>query len=79
MAKEREILFRLNAEVGGNYRKSFQAAQQELKALTKELDELQLTQNDISASQKQQASVDATNAKLHRLQQQYDSLQSEIE
>lgn len=79
MAKEREILFRLNAEVGGNYRKSFQAAQQELKALTKELDELQLTQKDISAYQKQQASVDATNAKLKRLQQQYDNIQREIE
>ena len=79
MSKEYEMLFRLNAEVGGSYRKSFQSAQQELKALTKEIDTLSQTQKDISAYQKQQSSVEATTAKLSRLEQEYGNVQREIE
>ena len=79
MSKEYEMLFRLNAEVGGSYRKSFQSAQQELKALTKEIDTLSQTQKDISAYQKQQSSVEATTAKLSRLEQEYGNIQREIE
>lgn len=79
MSKEYEMLFRLNAEVGGSYRKSFQSAQQELKALTKEIDTLSQTQKDISAYQKQQSSVEVTTAKLSRLEQEYGNVQREIE
>lgn len=79
MAKEYDMLFRLNAQVGPEYRKSFQSAQQELKALARELDTLSQTQKDISAYQKQQEGAEATAVKLRRLQQQYDNIQREIE
>ena len=79
MAKEYEMLFRLNAQVGPEYRKSFQSAQQELREITKRIEELKQEQKDISAYQKQQEGAEATAVKLRRLQQQYDNIQREIE
>ena len=77
--KEYEMLFRLNAQMGGNYSKTFRAAQQEIASMQKEIQALSKTQADISAYQKQQAAVEATRKRLEMLRQQYDNIQREME
>ena len=75
--KEYEMLFRLNAQLGGSYSSTFKSAQREIVAMQKEIDSLSKTQSDISAYQKQQSAVEATRQKLSVLQQ-YDNIQKEI-
>lgn len=77
--KEYEMLFQLNAQMGGNYSKTFRAAQQEIASMQKEIQALSKTQADISAYQKQQAVVEATRKRLEMLRQQYDNIQREME
>ena len=77
--KEYEMLFQLNAQLGGSYSKTFKAAQQEIVSMQKEIQALSKTQADISALQKQQAAVEATRKRLEMLQQQYDNIQREME
>lgn len=77
--KEYEMLFQLNAQLGGSYSKTFKAAQQEIVSMQKEIQALSKTQADISAFQKQQAAVEATRKRLEMLQQQYDNIQREME
>lgn len=77
--KEYEMLFQLNAQLGGNYSKTFKAAQQEIVSMQKEIQALSKTQADISAFQKQQAAVEATRKRLEMLRQQYDNIQREME
>ncbi len=77
--KEYEMLFQLNAQLGGSYSKTFKAAQQEIVSMQKEIQVLSKTQADISAFQKQQAAVEATRKRLEMLQQQYDNIQREME
>ena len=77
--KEYEMLFQLNAQLGGSYSKTFKAAQAELAAMQKEIQSLSKTQSDIAAYQKQQSAVDATRKRLELLQQQYDNIQKEIQ
>lgn len=77
--KEYEMLFQLNAQLGGNYSKTFKAAQQELASMQKEIQALSKTQADISAYQKQQTAVEATRKRLEMLRQQYDNIQREME
>lgn len=77
--KEYEMLFQLNAQLGGSYSKTFKAAQQEIVSMQKEIQTLSKTQADISAFQKQQAAVEATRKRLEMLRQQYDNIQREME
>lgn len=77
--KEYEMLFQLNAQLGGSYSKTFKAAQQEIVSMQKEIQSLSKTQADISAFQKQQAAVEATRKRLEMLRQQYDNIQREME
>lgn len=77
--KEYEMLFQLNAQLGGSYSKTFKAAQAELAAMQKEIQSLSKTQSDIAAYQKQQSAVEATRKRLELLQQQYDNIQKEIQ
>ncbi len=77
--KEYEMLFHLNAQLGGSYSKTFKAAQQEIVSMQKEIQALSKTQADISAFQKQQAAVEATRKRLEMLRQQYDNIQREME
>ncbi len=76
--KEYEMLFRLGAQMNGEFARTFRAAQSELSATQKEIQALGRTQADISAYQKQQAAIDGTKKKLEVLQQQYDNIQKEI-
>ena len=73
--KEYEMLFQLNAQLGGSYSKTFKAAQQEIVSMQKEIQALSKTQADISAFQKQQAALEATRKRLEMLRQQYDNIQ----
>lgn len=77
--KEYEMLFQLNAQLGGSYSKTFRAAQQEIVSMQKEIQAFSKTQADISAFQKQQAAVEATRKRLEILRQQYDNIQREME
>lgn len=77
--KEYEMLFQLNAQLGGSYSKTFKAAQQEIVSMQKEIQALSKTQADISAFQKQQAAAEATRKRLEMLRQQYDNIQREME
>lgn len=77
--KEYEMLFRLNAQMGSSYNKTFKAAQDELAAMQKEIQSLSKTQADITAYQKQQTAVENTRKRLELLQQQYDNIQKEIQ
>ena len=77
--KEYEMLFQLNAQMGGSYNKTFKAAQDELAAMQKEIQSLSKTQSDITAYQKQQTAVENTRKRLELLQQQYDNIQKEIQ
>ena len=77
--KEYEMLFQLNAQLGGSYSKTFKAAQDELAAMQKEIQSLSKTQSDITAYQKQQTAVENTRKRLELLQRQYDNIQKEIQ
>ena len=76
--KEYEMLFQLNAQLGGGYNSAFKQAQAAITSMQKEIQALSKTQSDISAFQKQQNAVEATRNKLQVLQQQYDNIQKEI-
>lgn len=76
--KEYEMLFQLNAQLGGGFNSTFSNAQKQIASMQKEIQALTKTQSDISAFQKQQSAVEATRQKLETLQQQYDNIQKEI-
>ena len=78
-AKQHEIRFFLNAQTGGGFSKAFQKAQQEMAAVSKEIQQLSRVQRDISGYQKQQAAAEKTEAKLANLQKQQTLLRTEIE
>lgn len=77
--KEYEMLFQLNAQLGGSYNSTFSSAQKALVSMQNEIEALNKTQSDISAYQKQQGAVEATEKKLKTLQEQYDNIQKEIQ
>ncbi len=76
--KEYEMLFQLNAQLGGSYNSTFKTAQGAITSMQKEIAALSKTQSDISAYQKQQGAVEASQKKLEMLQQQYDNIQKEM-
>lgn len=76
--KEFEMLFQLNAQLGGGYNSTFKSAQSAVQSMQKEIVALSKTQSDISAYQKQQGAVEATAKKLEILKQQYDNIQREM-
>lgn len=76
--KEYEMLFQLDAKLGGSYTSTFSKAKSGPSELQKEIRSLQSVQADISAYTKQQAAVEKTQAKLDNLNKQYQLLQQEI-
>ena len=76
--KEYEMLFQLNAQLGGSYNSTFKSAQGAIVSLQNEITALSKTQSDISAYQKQQAAIEASQQTLALLQQQYDNIQREM-
>ncbi len=77
--REYDMLFQLSAQMNGNFAGTFSKAQQQLLSFQKEIQELNKTQGDISAYEKQQQAVESTKKKLETLQQQYDNIQREIQ
>lgn len=77
--KEFEMIFQLNAELGGSYGSTFSKAQQHIASMQKEIQSLSKTQGDIAAFQKQQQAIENTQKKMAMLQQQYDNIQKEIQ
>ena len=76
--REYEMLFQLNAQLGGSYNSTFKTAQNAIASMQKEIAALSKTQSDISAYLKQQSAVEASQKKLEVLKQQYDNIQKEI-
>ena len=76
--KEYEMLFQLNARLGGSYNSTFKTAQGAISAMQKEIAALSKTQSDISAYEKQQSAIEASKKKLEVLQKQYDNIQKEM-
>lgn len=77
--KEYEMLFQLNAQLGGSYNSTFKTAQGAIASMQKEIAALSKTQSDITAYQKQQSAIEASKQKLEVLQQQYDNIQKEMQ
>lgn len=75
--REYEMLFSLNAQLGGGYNSTFKSAQGSIASMQNEIAALNKTQSDISSYQKQQSAVEATAKKLDVLRQQHDNLQRE--
>lgn len=77
--KEYEMLFQLNAQLGGSYNSTFKTAQGAIASMQKEIAALSKTQSDITAYEKQQSAIEASKKKLEVLQQQYDNIQKEMD
>ena len=77
--REYDMLFQLSAQMNGNFTGTFGKAQQQILQFQKEIQELNKTQSDVSAYEKQQQAVEGTKKKLETLQQQYDNIQREIQ
>lgn len=76
--KEYEMLFQLNARLGGSYNSTFKTAQGAIASMQKEIAALSKTQSDITAYEKQQSAIEASKKKLEVLQKQYDNIQKEM-
>lgn len=74
-----DMMLQLKAELDGGFQGTFGKAQQQIVSMEREIQSLNKTQADITAYQKQQSAVDATNQKLETLRQQYDNIQKEIQ
>ena len=62
--KQYEMLFKLGARLGENFKGTFSSAQKVLAATQKEIQALNKTQSDISAYQKQQAGIERSTKQL---------------
>lgn len=76
--KEYEMIFKLNAQLGGAYSAAFKNARSELVSMQNELQSLNKAQGNIAAYQKQQTALTNTQKKLDLLQQEYENIQREI-
>ena len=77
--REYEMLFKLNAQMSGQYSSTFKQAQSSMQQFREEYNALSKTANDISAYQRQQTAVENTKSKLELLQTQYDNIQREMD
>lgn len=79
MSKEYEVLFKLGARLGENFKGTFSSAQKVLTATQKEIQTLNKTQNDISAYQKQQENIEKSNKHLDNYRKQLEITQKSLE
>lgn len=79
MAREYEMLFKLNAQMGSAYQQTFKSAQASIKSFSGEYRSLSSTASDITGYQRQQSACESTKAKLDMLRQQYDNIQREMD
>ena len=76
--KEYEMLFKLNAQLGGSYNSTFSKAQQQISATQKEISALNRLQGDIASYTKQQQAITSTSSKLESLKKQYELIETQI-
>lgn len=74
--KQYEMLFKLGARLGENFKGTFNSAQKVLAATQKEIQALNKTQSDISAYQKQQSGIEKTTKQLDTYKKQLEITQS---
>lgn len=79
MSKEYEVMFKLGARLGENFKGTFSSAQKVLTATQKEIQTLNKTQNNISAYQKQQESIEKSNKHLDNYRKQLEITQKSLE
>ncbi len=75
-SKQYEMLFKLGAKLGENFRGTFDSAQKVLTATNKEIQALNKQQSDISAYQKQQAVIERSTKQLDTYEKQLEITQS---
>ncbi len=76
--KEYQMLFKLGAQLGSNFMGTFSSAQRVLQKAQQEINALNKTQSDISAYQRQQASIEKSNEKLALYRKELDNVQKEM-
>lgn len=75
-SKQYEMLFKLGARLGENFKGTFNSAQKILVQTQKEIQSLNKQQSDISAYQKQQAVIERTTKQLGTYEKQLEITQS---
>lgn len=75
-SKQYEMLFKLGARLGENFKGTFNSAQKILVQTQKEIQTLNKQQSDISAYQKQQAVIERTTKQLGTYEKQLEITQS---
>ncbi len=74
--KEYQMMFQLNASMGGSFQSAFSAGASSVTQLQDKINQLNKTQGDISSYQKQQSAIDKTKAKIELYQSQLQNLQN---
>lgn len=74
--KDYQMLFQLNAQVGGSFQSAFSAGSNSVTQLQDKINALNKAQSDISAYQKQQSAIDKTKAKIDLYTTQLQNLQN---
>ena len=76
--KEYELLFKLQASLGGNFNASFQNAINTTRQLQNTMQKLNSTAGKIDAFKKQTTALESNRQKLERLTAEHDRLQQEM-
>lgn len=76
--KEYELLFKLQAALGGNFNAAFQAATNTIKQQQNALSKLNSITGKIDAYRKQESALESNRQKLERLTAEHERLQREI-
>lgn len=76
--KEYELLFKLQAALGGNFNTVFQSALNTTKQMQNSLTKLNSITGKIDAYKKQEAALESNRQKLERLTAEHDKLQREL-
>lgn len=74
--KEYQMLFQLNASMGGGFQAAFSAGASSVTQLQEKINSLNRTQSDIASYQKQQTAIEKTKAKIDLYTTQLHNLQS---
>lgn len=77
--REYEMLFKLGAQLGQNFRGTFSSAQQVLTATQKKLQELNKLQSDVNAYQRQQSGIEKSTQKLEMYKSQLANTQRALD
>ncbi len=77
--KQHEMLFKLGARLGENFKGTFNSAQKVLSATQKEIQELNKQQSDLQSYQKLQNGIEKTNSRLEMYRAQLRNVEKEMQ